>query len=395
MNMTRRIALALAATLIAAPASAQTIKIGVILTLSGPDAQPGFQIDRGISLFMKEHEKDLPAGVKVELIRRDDTGPNPEVAKRLAEELIVRDHVQFLAGVVYSPNAAAIAPLTAEGRTPLVIMSAAGSALTRLSPYIVRVSTTLWQTSYPMGQWAAKQGWKRAYIAVSDYIPGHDAEDAFTKAFSEGGGQILASVHLPLANPDFVPYVQRIKDADPNVVFLFVPGGKQATAVMKAWSDVGLSTSRTKLVTTEDVVTDEELPNMGDVPLGVVSAGVYSAAAASPANKAFLTEWEREYGKTATPNYNSVFGWDGMMAIFDVIRRTNGKFTSDQAMAMLKGWQNPNSPRGPVMIDAETRDLVQNVYIRRVEKMPDGKLANIEFETIPHVKDPWKEFNPN
>ena len=383
-----------AAVLCVAPAAAQTVKIGIILTLSGPAAQPGFQIDKGIALIMKEHGKELPPGVKVELIRRDDTGPNPEVAKRLATELITRDHVQFLAGVVYSPNAAAIAPVTAEGKTPLVIMSAAGSALTRLSPYIVRVSTTLWQTSYPMGQWASKQGWKRAYIAVSDYIPGHDAEAAFTKAFTEGGGQILGSVRLPLANPDFVPFVQRVKDAQADVAFVFVPGGKQASAVMRAWGDLGLRNSKTKLVTTQDVVTDEELPNMGDVPLGVVSAGVYSEAATRPENKAFLAAWKREYGNTAIANYNSVFGWDGMSAIYDVIRKTKGRFTSDQAMAILKGWKDAKSPRGPIAIDPATRDIVQNVYIRRTEKQADGKLANIEFETVPQVKDPWKEFNP-
>ncbi len=382
------------ALLSAAPAAAQTVKIGIILTLSGPDAQPGFQIDKGIALFMKEHGKDLPPGVKVELIRRDDTGPNPEVAKRLATELITREHVNFLAGVVYSPNAAAIAPITAEAKTPLVIMSAAGSAITRLSPYIVRVSTTLWQTSYPMGQWAAKQGWKRAYIAVSDYIPGHDAEAAFTKAFGEGGGQVLGSVRLPLANPDFIPFVQRVKDANADVAFVFVPGGKQATAVMKAWGDLGLRNGKTKLVTTQDVVTDEELPNMGEVPLGVVSAGVYSAAATRPENKAFMAAWNREYKDTARANYNSVFGWDGMTAIYDVIRRTKGKFTSDEAMTIFKGWQDPKSPRGPIAIDPATRDIVQNVYIRRTEKQADGKLANIEFETVPHVKDPWKEFNP-
>jgi branched-chain amino acid transport system substrate-binding protein len=380
--------------LLGGSAAAETIKIGIVLTLSGPNAQPGFQIDKGIALFMKEHGKDLPPGVDVELIRRDDTGPNPEVAKRLAQELIVRDHVQFLAGVVYSPNAIAMAPLTAESKTPLVIMSAAGSAITTLSPYIVRVSTTLWQTSYPMGQWAAKQGWKQAYIAVSDYAPGHDAEAAFTKAFTEGGGQILGSVRLPLANPDFVPFLQRVKDAQADVAFIFVPGGKQAGAIMQAWGDLGLRDSHTKLVTTEDVVTDEELPSMGDVPLGVISAGVYSSAATRPENEAFLAAWRREYGDTAIANYNAVFGWDGMTAIFDVIRQTKGKFTGDEAMAILKTWQDPKSPRGPIAIDPATRDIVENVYIRRTEKQADGTLANVEFETVPQVKDPWKEFNP-
>lgn len=394
MQRTAALATALAALLLGAAAHAQTVKIGLVISLSGPDSQPGVQIDKGVALYMKEHLKDLPPGVKLELIRRDDTGPNPEVAKRLAQELVTRDQVNFLAGVVYSPNAAAIAPLTAEAKTPLVIMSAAASAITRLSPYIVRVSTTLWLTSYPMGQWAAKQGWKRAYTAVSDYVPGHDAEAAFAKGFGEGGGQVLGAVRFPLANPDFIPFMQRVKDSNADVAFIFVPGGKQATAIMKAWGDTGLRGTQTKLVTTHDVVTDEELPNMGDVPLGVVSAGVYSVAATRPENKAFLDAWTREYGTTAIPNFNSVFGWDGMEAMFEVIKRTKGKFTSDEAMSILKGWQNPASPRGPVAIDPDTRDVVENVYIRRTERQPDGKLANIEFETIPRVKDPWKEFNP-
>jgi branched-chain amino acid transport system substrate-binding protein len=244
-----------------------------------------------------------------------------------------------------------------------------------------------------MGQWSAKQGWKRAYIAVSDYAPGYDAEAAFTKAFTEGGGQIVGSVRLPLANPDFIPYMQRVKDANVDVAFLFVPGGKQSTALMKAWGDVGLRNTKTKLVTTHDVVTDEELPNMGDVTLDVVSAGVYSVAAERPANKAFLDAWNREYGGKAIANFNSVFGWDGTAAIFDVIKQTKGKFTADQAMAILKNWKNPNSPRGPVSIDPATRDIVQNVYIRRNEKRGNST-ANIEFETIANVKDPWKELNP-
>jgi branched-chain amino acid transport system substrate-binding protein len=301
--------------------------------------------------------------------------------------------VQFLAGVLFTPNAAAIAPLTAEGKVPFVIMSAAGSAITRMSPYIVRVSTTLWQTSYPMGQWSAKQGWKRAYIAVTDYVPGHDAQAAFTKAFTEGGGEIVGAVRLPFATPDFVPYVQRIKDSKPEVAFVFVPGGKQATALMKAWGDVGSGANAIKLVTTQDAVTDEELPNMGDVPLGIVSSGVYSVTGKSAGNQTFLAAWRRE-NRGVNANYNAVFGWDGLAAIFDVIKRTKGKFTSDEAMKILRGWENSSSPRGSVSIDAATGDIIQNIDIRRVEKLPDGTMANVPFETIARVKDPWKEFNP-
>ncbi|HXP30154.1 MAG TPA: ABC transporter substrate-binding protein [Stellaceae bacterium] len=375
------------------PVAAQTVKIGVILTLSGPNSEPGLQLDKGINLYVQEHERDLPAGVKVALVRRDDTGPNPEVAKRLAQELVTRDHVQFLAGVVYSPNAVAIAPITAEAKLPLVIMSAAGSAITRMSPYIVRVSDTLWQTSYPMGQWTVQQGMKKAYTVVSDYIPGYDAEGGFIKAFKAGGGDIVGSIRLPLAEVDFVPFLQRVKDAKPEVAFLFTPGGKQSSTLMRAWTDLGITAAGVKLVTTQDVVSDELLPSMGDVTLGVVSAGVYSPVAARPQNTAFLRAWTKVYGADAVPNYNVVFAWDGMAAIFDVIKQTKGTFTADQAMEILKNWKNPDSPRGPIMIDPETRDIVQNVYIRRVEKQK-GILSNVEFATVPQVKDPWKEFNP-
>ena len=379
--------------LLTGSAAAQTVKIGVILTYSGPFAQVGDEIDKGLKLYIKEHEKELPAGVKLELVVRDDTGPNPDVAKRLAQELITRDHVQLLTGVLASPNAAAVAPLTAEAKLPFVMPLSAGVALTRLSPYTVRVSFTLWQISLPMGQWAAKQGYKKAYIAVSDFIPGHDAEGGFTKGFTDGGGEIIGTTRIPLSQLDFVPILQRIKDAKPQVVFIFVPAGKYATAVMKAWSDLGLKEAGIQLVTTQDVMLDEELPNMGEIPLGIVSTGSYSAAATRPQNKAFLAAWHSAYGDKAIPDFAAVGGWDAMTAIFDMLKATGGKFTADEAMAFFKNWKNPDSPRGPIMIDPETRDIIQNIYIRRVEKI-DGKMANVEIATIPMVKDPWKELNP-
>jgi branched-chain amino acid transport system substrate-binding protein len=391
----RGLALAFMAVALAPPGSAeaQTVKVGVILTYSGPTASLGDQIEKGLDLYVKEHEKDLPAGVKLELVKRDDTGPNPDVAKRLAQELITREHVQFLTGVVWTPNALALAPLTAEAKVPFISMNAAGVTLPRLSPYAARVSFTLWQSNYPLGQWVAKQGMKKAYTAVSDFAPGVESEQAFTKGFTEAGGEIAGSVRFPLANPDFVPFIQRVKDAKPDVLFIFVPAGKQATQIIKAYGELGLAQAGIKLVGPQDIVTDEELPNMGDVPLGVVSAGNYSPVADRPANKAFLEAWTRAYADKATPNFMSVAGWDGMAAIFDVIKQLKGDIDGDKAMAILKGWKNPNSPRGPIMIDPQTRDIVQNIYIRRVEKR-DGKLANVEFDTIPDVKDPWKTFNP-
>jgi branched-chain amino acid transport system substrate-binding protein len=373
-------------------ACAQTIKIGLINSYSGFLAQAGDEMQKGIDLYLKEHEKDLPPGVKIEIIRRDDAAA-PETGKRVAQELITREHVQLLLGVVGSPIAAAVAPLTQEAKVPLVITNAAGAAIPRLSPYLVRVSFTLWQQAYPLGQWAAKQGWKTAYTAVSDFIPGHDAEAAFTKGWTDAGLKVVGAAAFPTTNPDFAPFVQRIKDAKPDVAFIWPPAGEQSTSMLKAVRDLGLRQAGINIISTQDLVPDEELPNMGDVALGLVTAGTYSSAADRPANKAFLAAWNREYAGKAIPDFLSADGWDGMSAVFDLIKETKGKFTGDEAVKFLTNWKTANSPRGPISIDPATRDIVQNVYLRRVE-MKDGKLANIEFDTIPNVKDPWKEQNP-
>jgi branched-chain amino acid transport system substrate-binding protein len=376
----------------ASATSAQTVKIGLINSYSGFLAQAGDQMQKGIDLYVKEHEKDLPAGVKIELIRRDD-GAVPDTGKRLAQELIAREQVQLLLGIVGSPIAAAVAPLTAQAKVPLVITNAAGVSIPRMSPYVMRVSFTLWQQAYPLGQWAAKQNWKTAYTAVSDFIPGHDAEGAFTKGWNDAGLKILGSVRFPTSNPDFSPIVQRIKDTKPDVAFIWVPAQEQATAVLKAVRDFGLRQAGTNVVSTQDLLPDEQLPLIGDVALGLVTSGIYSTAADRPANKAFLAAWDREYGAKAIPDFLSADGWDGMAAIFDLIKATNGKFTGDEAIKFLSTWKTANSPRGPISIDPDTRDIVQNIYMRRTE-MKDGKLANIEFDTIPNVKDPWKQLNP-
>ncbi len=398
--MTRRqSAVMLTATLLAAlmlppPAAAQTVvKIGVINSYTGFVAQAGDLGQKGIDLYFKQHEKDLPPGVKIELIKRDDTS-NPEVGKRLAQELIARDHVQLLTGIVLSPVAAAIAPLTAEAKVPLLLdIAAAGVQIPRISPDVARVSFTLWQQCYPIGKWAVAQGWKTAFTAVTDFIAGHDSRDAFTKGFTDGGGKIVGAVMFPQANPDFVPFVQRIKDAKPDVAFLWVPAQQQAIAMIKAVRDLGLRDSGIQIASVQDLLPDEGLPNMGDTPLGMISAGTYSVAGDRPANRAFLAAWKKEYGEASIPDFLAVDGYDGMHAIFDLIKATDGQFTGDEAMAFFKQWKDPDSPRGPIEIDPATRDIIQNVYMRRVEKV-DGKLANVEFQTIPQVKDPWKEMNP-
>jgi branched-chain amino acid transport system substrate-binding protein len=375
-----------------AVAAQSNVKIGIINSLSGFLGPPGDELQKGMELYANTHRSDLPAGVGIDLITRDDTS-SPEVGKRLAQELIAREKVNILLGVIGSPIAAAIAPLTAEAKVPLILANAAGVAIPRISPYVARVSFTQWQTALPLGKWSAGQGWKKAFTAVSDFIPGHDAEAAFTKGYVDAGGQIAGAIRFPPSNADFTPFVQRAKDARPDVLFVWIPAGTQATAMMKAIRDLSIQQAGIQVVSTQDLVPDEELPNMGDAANGVVTAGNYSTAGARPANTEFLATWAKAYGTRSIPDFVSVGGWDGMAAVFDIIKQTNGRFTGDQAMAILKGWQKPDSPRGPISIDPDTRDIIQNIYMRRTE-MRDGRLANIEFETITKVKDPWKQLNP-
>ncbi|MGB5080417.1 MAG: ABC transporter substrate-binding protein [Burkholderiales bacterium] len=378
--------------LLAQPAAAQTVKIGFITSYSGLNGNLGPYMERGARLYLKEHSKELPPGVKIEFLIRDDTGPNPDKAKQLAQELIVRDKVNLLAGVIFTPNAMAMAPLATEARVPFVIMNAGTSVITARSPYIVRLSFTLWQSCYPLGQWAAKR-FKRPYTMVSDFGPGHDCEDAFVRASKEAGGAIAGSVRVPLVNPDFVPYMQRVKDAKPDALMVFIPAGKTATAVLKAFGDLGLSKAGVKLIGPGDITTDEELENMGDAALGVLTVHHYSAAATRPANKAFVAAWKRDYGAGETPNFVAVGGWDGMAAMMHAIKQQKGKLDPDRTMTLLKNFKDPNSPRGPISIDPETRDIVQNEYLREVRRV-GGKLANVEIETVgTAVKDPWKAFN--
>ncbi len=379
------------ALLTAGAATAQSIKIGVILTYSGRDAALGEQIDRAINLYVKLHEKDLPPGVKVELIKRDDTGVNPDLAKRLAQELVLRDQVQILTGGQWTPNAMAVAALTKQAKVPFVTMTAGGSAVTLQSPYVVRTGWTLWQTSYPLGVWAAKQGWKNAYTVVSDFAPGHDGEAAFIKGFTEGGGTIAGSVRIALKTTDYLPYFQKVKDVNPDVIYVFNPGGPQATAFMKAFDDVGIVKSKIKLIGPSDITSDDELPNMGRSALGVITLGQYSPAATRQSNLDFVAAWKKEYGADTVPTYFAVAGWDGMQAIFDVIKAQKGKIDPDQTMKLLHTWSNPNSPRGPVHLN-EVGDIVQTLYLRRVEEK-NGKLENIEYEKAGEYGDPWKTFN--
>src|SRR3954466_9549927 len=374
----------------AAAASAQTVKIGFITSYSGLNGNLGPYMERAVRLYLKQHEKEL-GGVKVELITRDDTGPNPDKARQLAQELVVRDKVNLLAGVIFTPNAMAMAPIVTEAKVPFVIMNAGTSVITTRSPYMVRTSFTLWQSSYPLGEWASKK-FKTAYTLVSDFGPGHDSEEAFSKAFTEGGGKMVGSVRAPLQNPDWAAYMQRVKDAKPDALMVFIPAGKTATAVMKNFSDLGLDKAGIKLIGPGDITTDEELPNMGDVALGVITVHHYSAAATRPANKAFVEAWKKEYGANETPNFVAVGAYDGAALIVEAIKQQKGKLDPDKTMEIFKNYKSANSPRGPIAIDPETRDIIQPEYLREVKRV-NGQLANVELETLSQAeKDPWKEL---
>ena len=374
----------------AASASAQTIKIGFITSYSGLNGNLGPYMERAVRLYIKQHQKELPPGVKIELITRDDTGPNPDKAKQLAQELIVRDKVNLLAGVIFTPNALAIAPLATEAKVPFVVMNAGTAVITTKSPYIVRTSFTLWQSSYPLGEWASKK-FKTAYTLVSDFGPGHDAEEAFSKAFEAGGGKVIDKLRVPLQNPDWAAYMQRVKDAKPGALMVFIPAGKTATAVAKNFNDLGLKEAGIKLIGPGDITTEEELPNMGDVALGVTTVFHWSLAGDRPANKAFVAAFEKA-NSGMRPNFMAVGGYDGIALIYQALEKTKGDASGDKLIAAMKGmsWM---SPRGPVSIDPETRDIIQPEYLREVRKV-NGHLANVELETLSKAeKDPWKELN--
>lgn len=379
---------ALSLVLAAFPAAAEeSLKIGVIAPFSGPFADYGKEMEAGIKAFMKLNG-DKVAGRKVEVILRDTTGPLPDVAKRHAQELVVREKVDFLAGFGLTPEALAVSEIATQAKKPMIVMNAATSIITAKSPYVARVSMTLAQETAPLGTWAAKNGIKKVFTLVADYGPGIDSETAFKKSFTEAGGQIVDSIRTPLRGPEFAPFLQRIKDARPEAVFVFLPAGEQGIAFMKGFHERGLGQAGIKAIATGDVTDDHVIDAMGDVALGMITSSHYSAAHDSPENKAFLKAYEEVSGTLGRANFMAVAAYDGMAAIYDVATKLGGKIDADKAMAILKGWKR-QSPRGPISIDPETRDIVQTIYIRRVEKR-DGHYYNVEFEKYPDVKDPAK-----
>ncbi len=371
-------------------AAAERIKIGVLSTLSGPSSLPGDLVLKGIKLYIDQHAGDL--GNIVELVIRDDTGPNRDQARRLAQEMIVRDHIQFLTGTIFTPNTAAVAALITEVHLPDVLVVSGTSSLTTQSPFIVRASFAVWQIGYAIGQWAAKNGIRTAYTMVPDYVGGYDWENAFVKGFTDAGGKIIGSAHVPMVTPDYSPFMQRIKDAKPDAIFSFVTGGTSGNQVVKAVNDVGLREAGIKVLGTCELSDDSELQNMGDSAIAVITGCYYSAAAERPANNAFVAAWKKAYGQNSNPNHMAVAAWDGMDLIFHAIREQNGQVNGNRSVEILRHYKTDASPRGSFFIDPKTRDIVQDIYMRRVERQ-GSMLVNAKFDKVPMVKDVWKQLN--
>ncbi|MGH9312060.1 MAG: ABC transporter substrate-binding protein, partial [Vicinamibacterales bacterium] len=348
-------------------------------------ADTATQIDNGIKLYMKQ-KGDTVAGRKIELIRKDSGGVAPDVAKRLAQELIVRDQVDILAGFVLTPNTLAAGDVSAEAKKFMVVMNAATSIITTKSPYMVRTSLTTPQLNESFGSWAYKSGIRKVYSMVSDFGPAHDAEGAFHRAFKEAGGEIIGSVRFPVANPDFSAFIQRAKDLNPEAIYIWVPGGVQPAVIGKALAERGIDPKRTRVLGMGELTEDEARKSMGDASLGIITVYHYDHNHDSALNREFVKAFNEAYGRN--PNIYSIGGYDGMHLIYEALKKTGGKTDAESLIVAAKGmkWE---SPRGPVAIDPETRDIIQTVYIRRVEKV-GGQLLNVEFDKVEDVKDPVK-----
>ncbi len=373
-------------TMLAAPAFADdnTVTVGLILPMTGPSASTGKQEKAGAELYLHEHGAAV-AGKKIVLEVKDDTGA-ADVTKRLAEELVSNDHANVLMGFGLTPLALAAAPIATAAKVPEIVTAAATAMITEKSPYIVRTSFTLPQAAAPMADWALKNGIKKVVTIVTDYGPGVDAEKWFGDTFEKGGGTIAEKIRVPLKNPDFSPFLQRVADDKPDAVFVFVPPGFGAI-FMKQFVERGLDKSGIKLIGTGDVTDDDLLADIGDAALGAVTTHQYSADHDSPENKAFLAAFEKANGGMR-PNFMGVAAYDGMDLLYKALEKTKGDASGDALVGAMKG-MHWTSPRGPVSIDPETREIVQNIYVRKVEKK-DGALYNVEFATIPDVKDPYK-----
>lgn len=390
MNKKILISIVIAAICIIAgrPGFAQgTVKIGVLEAMTGAQQSTGVQTLAAMRLYIQQHG-DTVAGKKVELMVKDD-GAIPENTKRLAQELIVRDRVNFLVGFAITPSALAVAPLATEAKVPMIVTNAGTSIITERSPFIARTGFTQAQSSMTIGNWAAKNGINRVVTIVSDYAPGFDAEKYFTESFTRSGGKVLEALRVPLAAPDFAPFLQRARDARPDAVFIFLPSGQGATFV-KQFIERGLDKAGVKLIGPGDVTDDDQLNGMSDQVIGTVTAHLYSADHQSKLNKEFVEAFKK-LNNGMRPNFMAVGGYDAMHLIYEALKKTNGDTDGDKLIAAIKGmaWE---SPRGPISIDPDTREIIQNIYIRKVEKKI-GELYNVEFEAFKDVKDPGKTKN--
>jgi len=372
--------------LVGIPAMAQqSVKVGLVMSYTGQFTDAAAQMDRGITLYMKQNG-DRVAGKKIELIRKD-TAAQPDVARRVAQELVVNDRVDVLGGFVLTPEALAVAELATQAKKFTMVMNAATAIITTRSPYFVRSSLTLPQNCETLGTWAFQNGIKRAFTLVSDYAPGHDAEAAFQRAFAAAGGQIIGSVRVPVANPDFAAFVQRAKDSGAEAIFVFIPGGSQPVALAKALIERGMDPSKVKLIGQGELAEESALKAMGDAAVGIITAFHYDHTHDSARNKQFVTAYNAEFKRN--PDFFSVGGYDGMHLIYEALKKTGGKTDGDSLIGAVKGmkWE---SPRGAVSIDPDTRDIINTVYIRRVEKV-GGEVRNVEIAKFENVKDPVKE----
>ncbi len=399
--MSKRMIAAFAALAVSAAAtgaaSAQEVKVGLILPYTGIGAELAQQVDRGVDLYLKQNADQIKP-YKITIIKRDSKAPNGAEAKIAAQELLTQDKVDVLAGWIYSPDAIASAPIVNAGKKLGVIMNAATSFITELSPYYVRTSFTLWHSSYALGIAAAKNlHAKTAVVAYTDYPPGKDSLDGFKLAFEQNGGKVIDAIPAggPGQVPDFTPFFQRAKDEHPDVLFVFVPAGDHATAVVKTYGALGMRAAGTKLIGPGDIVQDIKLQGMGDAAVGLITMHHYNADLDNPQNKAFVAAWKKAYGADTTPDFVAIGGWDGMAAIAHAVQATKGKMDGDAAVKSLLGWKY-TSPQGPIMIDPQTRDIVMNEYLDEVVKGSDGKLHEKVLETIPNVKDECKalQFGP-
>ncbi len=373
-----------------AAAQAETVKIGVVLPYSGGAAQFGEQIDRGMNLFVSRH-MDAFGGHKIELIKRDSKRPGGDIAKNAVQELITREKVNILTGFVFSPNAMASAPLITQGKVPMVIMNAGTAWIPSLSPYIARVSFTMWHAGYPMGEYAFnKLSCKTAVIGYTDYPPGKDSRNAFTTGFEKSGGKVLEAIPMggPREVPDFTPFFQRVKNAKPNCFYIFVPAGNHAVAVVKTYASLGMGDAGIRLIGPGDITQDTKLQDMPKEAVGMITVHHYSADYQTPTNLAFVKAWKAAYGADTTPDFMGVAGYDGMAAIAHAITAQKGKVTAEGTMKALSGWQY-NSPRGKITIDPETRDIIQDSNVHEIVAK-DGRLMVRVIDTIPQVKDPCK-----